>query len=87
VALYRLVLNEEAARFFAEASRPGQRQLSGLFDALKKLPSTLGDLREKDQDGRDNEIIVKGDWIITFWVDHASREVRIVRLENVQDSL
>ncbi len=32
-----------------------------------------------------NEIRVEGAWIVTYWTDHAAREMRIVRLEQVED--
>jgi hypothetical protein len=35
--------------------------------------------------GHANEILIAGDWLITFWVDHAVREIRVLRLQSAED--
>ena len=32
-----------------------------------------------------NEVLVVGNWLVTYWPDHAVRELRVVRLEQVGD--
>jgi hypothetical protein len=56
-----------------------------ILDELKCTPFRRGDLQEQDSRGRDNEVFIAGDWLVTFWVDHAAREIRIVRLESADD--
>ena len=85
MAAYELVLHEEAAQRLAAASRSEQRRLGAIFDGLKAAPFRRGDLQERDDLGRDNEILVDGNWVVTFWVDHAVREIRIVRVESAED--
>lgn len=85
MAPYSLVLHEEAARRLAAASRVEQRRVGVILDELKGAPFRKGDLREQDARGRDNEILLTGDWLVTFWVDHAVREIRVVRLESAED--
>ena len=85
MAPYALVLHEEAARRLAVASRAEQRRLGVILDELKASPFRNGDLQEPDLQGRVNEILIAGDWLVTFWVDHAVREIRIVRLESAED--
>jgi hypothetical protein len=85
VSPYALVLHEEAARRLAGASRAEQRRLGMILEGLKTTPFRKGDLQERDGRGRDNEILVDGDWLVTFWVDHPVREIRIVRLESAED--
>ncbi len=82
---YVLVLHEEAAHRLVSSSRAEQRRLAAIFDELKSAPFRKGDLQEPDAQGRVNEIMVFGDWLVTFWVDHAAREIRIVRLESSED--
>ncbi len=82
---YDLVLSEGAARFLAQASRGPQRRLGVILDEVKAAPFRPGDLQERDTHGRVCEILVAGDWLVTFWVDHAVREIRVVRLESVED--
>jgi hypothetical protein len=85
VVSYSLVLHEEAARRIVNASRTEQRQLSVILDGLKLAPFRKGDLQELDVNDRVNEIMVIGDWLVTIWVDHAVREIRVVRIESSED--
>ena len=59
--------------------------LKAILDELKNSPFRKGDLQERDLHGRDNEITITGNWLVTFWVDHAAREIRVVRLESAED--
>jgi len=79
------VLSEAAAMTFALAARARQRRLAAVLDRLKAAPFRRGDLQERDSQGRENEILVADDWIVTYWPDHAAREMRVVRLERVED--
>lgn len=82
---YALVLSEAAAITFATAPRSEQRKLVVILDAVKVAPSRRGDLQERDAQGRVNEVLVVGDWLVTYWPDHAVRELRVMRLERVDD--
>ena len=55
------------------------------MDRLKSTPVRPGDLQELDAQGRTNEILLEGEWLLTFRADHAVREIRVVRLESVND--
>jgi hypothetical protein len=59
--------------------------VGAILDKLKVSPFRKGDLQEPDLQGRANEILIAGNWLVTFWVDHAVREIRIVRLESAED--
>jgi hypothetical protein len=82
---YRLVLNEDAARFLVPPSRPAQRRLNVVLDDLKTSPFRSGDLQELDEEGRENEILAIGNWMVTYWTDHAAREIRVTRLESTDE--
>jgi len=69
----------------ATVSRPAQRKLAVILDEVKSAPFRPGDLQERDAQGRVNEVLVVGDWLVTYWPDHAVRELRVVRLERVED--
>ena len=85
MASYALVLHEEAARRLVGATRVEQSHVGKILDELKHSPFRKGDLQEQDAPGRENEIVVVGDWLVTFWADHATREIRVVRLESAED--
>jgi len=48
---------------------------------LARHPFEPGDYREAGLKGREYEVKLHDDLIVTWWVDHAAKEVRIVRLE------
>jgi hypothetical protein len=85
VDAFGLVLSEAAAMTLATASRAEQRKLTVILDEVKAAPFRPGDLQERDAQGRVNEVLVVGDWLVTYWPDHAVRELRVVRLEQVED--
>lgn len=82
---YQLVIGEAAAQVFVAASRVDQRRLGVILDELKANPFRRGDLQEQDAAGRVCEILIVVDWIVTYWADHAAKEMRLVRLEPVED--
>jgi len=85
VRAYEIVLHEEALAMLAGGTRPTQRRLLRLLDDLKTNPFRRGDFQESDADGRLNEVLLVDDWLVTFWSDHAAREMRIVRLEKANE--
>jgi len=85
VRAYEIVLHEEAWSALAAASNIEQRRLLAYMNELRADPFCLGDFRETDSKGRANEVQLVGEWLVTFWSDHAVREVRVVRLEKVED--
>jgi hypothetical protein len=75
---YSLYLRREAIDSL-RLIRPKVRQgIAGFIDSLAADPFTRGDFQEKDETGRDLEIKIIGNYAITFWVDHAVQEVKIV---------
>ena len=66
-------------------SRPQQRRLSVILDGLKAAPFRPGDFQQRDAAGRLHEVALIDVWLVTYWSDHAVRELRIVSLEQVED--
>jgi hypothetical protein len=85
VAAYALVLSEQAAITLAMAARREQRKLTVILDVIKASPFRAGDLKERDTQGRVHEVLIAEEWLVTFWPDHAVHELRVVRLERVED--
>lgn len=48
-------------------------------------PFRAGDLSERDDTGRVLSVLVLRDHLLTYWADHATRELRIVKLERIGD--
>lgn len=75
---YGIFLRMEAVDSF-KAVRGLQRQQISLFiDSLADEPNRPGDFSERDDSGRQIEIKVLGQFAITYWTDHAVREVKIL---------
>lgn len=55
------------------------------MEALKKDPFCVGDFQEPDTQDRINEVTLIADWLITYWSDHAAREIRIIKIEYIED--
>ncbi len=85
MASYQLVLSEAAARTFAQLSRLRQRQAGAALDEVKREPFREGDFRQRDPAGRINEVVLLGGWLVTYWTDHAVREIRVVALEHADE--
>lgn len=85
VDAYRLVLDENAAMTLVTASRAEQHKVGGLLDRMKSTPFRAGDFQQRDANGRLHEVLLQDDWLVTYWCDHAVREIRIVELERVED--
>ena len=82
---YEVVLHERAWEALASLGATERRRVLGVLDRLKTDPFRLGDLRERDQTGRPNEVWLVEEWLVTFWSDHNVREIRVVNLERVED--
>ena len=48
---------------------------------LSTTPFTAPDFQEKSPAGRTYDVKCFDDIIVTYWVDHAVKEARIIRLE------
>lgn len=82
--LYRLVIENEAFQYFLNRRVTDRRMLNAWFDELARQPFTNGHFREMDNAGRPREVAIKGKYAVTFWADHAAKELRIVRVETIQ---
>jgi len=78
-------LDEAAAMTLAAVSRSQQRRLGVILDGLKTVPFRSGDFQQRDAAGRLHEVALIDNWLVTYWSDHAVRELRIVSLEQIED--
>jgi len=79
---YTVVFHSAAAEPLFTIPRRGRSGLMTFFSALERDPHQRGDYVETDADGRPNQVKIVGRWAVTYWPDHAVKEVRVVRLEN-----
>jgi hypothetical protein len=55
-----------------------RRMIISQIEKLANVPHTNGDFEVIDSTGRKNQVQVLHGYAITFWADHAVKELRIV---------
>jgi hypothetical protein len=58
-----------------------RRKILSFLEALGENPTRLGDYQERDELGRPVQIKIIGGVALTYWADHAVKEVKVVRIE------
>ena len=74
---YESYLSREAMAFVVGLSKKRQRLVLDLADQIAKQPFRIADDRRVDAVGRPIENLRLEGYLFSYWVDHASREVRI----------
>lgn len=83
MASYGYAFGDEAVHAFTALPAKSRLRLLRISDHLARFPRQTGDFQESGATGRVYEIKLFDDLLVPWWVDHAAREVRIVRLERV----
>lgn len=81
---WRLVLDEGAVEFLLACRAKQRRQLIRFLDELRANPYLTGDFQEYDDTDRELQVKSHREFLITFWADHATREIRIAHIETFQ---
>jgi hypothetical protein len=81
---YGYALGEEAVHAFTSLPPRQRRKLLLLLDSLARRPNQPGDYQEAGASGRLYEVRLIDDQLLTWWIDHAEKEIRIVRIEHVE---
>jgi hypothetical protein len=80
---YEPVLSSRASSFLIGLSKPKQKQVLRLLFQLAEHPGQLGDYATRDDDGREIQHLMVGDWHFSYWADHAVRELRISEIDEL----
>jgi len=80
---YRSVLSLEAAVVLASLPSRRQRQILDAADRIAAHPFQPGDFRSRDQAGRTVINLLDHGCLFSYWVDHASREIRITEITRI----
>lgn len=83
MSAYDYALGEGAVQAFAALPPRRRGQLLRLFEAMIRQPNQAGDYQEVGISGRPYEVKLIDELILTWWVDHAAKEVRIIRIEPI----
>jgi hypothetical protein len=85
VAAFEVVLHGQAWHLPAATQGATRRQLLAVLDQVAADPFPIGDLQQLESGGRVHEVVLLGNWLVTYWADHAAREIRVVALELADD--
>jgi hypothetical protein len=80
---YEPVLSVRASSSLVGLSRPKQKQVLRLLFQLAEHPGQLGDYATREEDGREIQHLLVGDWHFSFWADHAVRELRVTEIDEL----
>jgi len=64
--------------------RPDRRMVEEFLQRLTRQPSLSGDFDAPANDGRIHQVKIVGDWLVSYWADHAAREVRLSGIERIE---
>jgi hypothetical protein len=81
---YQVVLQPKAWTVLAKIVGRNKRRLLALLEELQDEPFRAGDFQQQDDTGRWNEVALMENWLVTYWCDHAVREIRVVNLQKVE---
>jgi len=77
---YRVLITHEVLATPGPSARTKQSILSFL-NRLADDPFQTGDYQDKDEVGRPIQIKIIGPYALTYWADHAVKEVKVIRIE------
>lgn len=80
---YESHLSSQATAFLIGLPRRQQRQVLDLADQIARHPFQIGDYRTVDAAGHEVENLLLGEFLFTYWVDHAVKDVRITEITKV----
>ena len=80
---YDPVLSGAVTTFLVALSRPKQRRVITLIEKLAEHPQQLGDYTSVDDAGRVVQHVLVGEWHMSYWADHAERELRITEIVEI----
>lgn len=80
-----MILHERAWAALNGTKGAERLRLLAVLDQIKAAPFRAGDYRQRGDTGRMNEVFLIGNWLVTFWSDHAIAEIRVVGLERADE--
>jgi len=80
---YESHLSLEVAAFVVALPKRKQRLILDLADQIARQPFKIGDYQTADAADRTVENLLLEGYLFSYWVDHASREVRISEISRI----
>jgi len=64
--------------------RSQRRRIEDFLSRLTRHPASTGDFAVPTEDGRTHQVKIIGDRLVSFWADHAAREIRLCGIELIE---
>jgi hypothetical protein len=64
--------------------RVQRRLVENFLHCLARQPGLTGDFVVPMEEGRTHQAKVVGRWLVSYWADHAVREIRVTGLELIE---
>ena len=77
---YEVYLRREVFEFLRQCRAAERELLFRLLRTLGQDPYRRGDFTERDQSGRDIEVVVFRQYAILYWADHAVKELKVIEV-------
>jgi len=83
---YADAVEESVLAVFSTASARQQRHLLNSFRQIAAAPFRASDYEVEDSSGRILAVVLRDDWLVTYWCDHAVKRVMIAEIVVVDGS-
>ncbi len=77
---YRLFIAVDVMDFLETQNRPRRKEVLAHFRRLQDAPEFHSDYFEADEDGRPVNVSIFRGLAVYYWLDHADRQVRILKM-------
>ena len=77
---WKLVLDQVALTTLFSAPPLERIKAVAWLEGLPKLGPVRGEVIQRDDQGRELQVLFRGDWMLTAWNDQATKEIRVVEL-------
>src|SRR5437867_5279481 len=78
---YKYTVDDAVLDVFAATTKRHREKLLRIFGQLADDPFLPGDTLQRDYVGRPLQVRRFGEWTVTYWPEHLSKEVHIVAIE------
>ena len=80
---YEPILNETALYALLATGKKNRVILLDFIEELSRNPERSGDFVEHSAQGRSINVFLCDRWLVSTWVDHAVKELRVINIELV----
>ena len=81
---YEIVASLTVYEVLRSMPRGDRRRVEEFLHRLTRQPSLPGDFEAPAEDGRMHQAKIVGDWLVSYWPDHAVREIRLSGIEVIE---